>query len=217
MEMNFEMVTARWKRGAYYLVWIAGNRLLGDGSYIWRIFRARFWRFWVGAHPADIPFMLGVGGQRKSVSLEITGLGKLSPHQEPVGIVRIACLEGFTFGHDAVLAAMNASGLEAFTAALSRAREQGVSRLDTEGRVHTFRLEAGAADVELSDDDDDRVEWRLSPETIDEMIDKLAGMRDNGPCHNYIDISTPAETLVLSLDEYFEPSAVVHTSPFGYF
>jgi hypothetical protein len=76
-EMNLEMVVARWKRMLYYFVLIAGYWLKGDGSYAWTIFRARFWRFWLGAPIGDILFMLGAAGQRKSVSLEITGLGKL--------------------------------------------------------------------------------------------------------------------------------------------
>jgi hypothetical protein len=77
MEMNIEMVTARWKRAMYYLLWIAGYWLMGDGSYVWKFFRKRFWRFWLGAPIGDISFMLSAAGQRKSVSLEITGLGKL--------------------------------------------------------------------------------------------------------------------------------------------
>ena len=77
MEMNIEMVTARWKRAMYYLLWIAGYWLMGDGSYVWKFFRKRFWRFWLGAPIGDILFMLAAAGQRKSVSLEITGLGKL--------------------------------------------------------------------------------------------------------------------------------------------
>lgn len=145
------------------------------------------------------------------------GPQSMSPEQQPIAIVRVASLHEFKFGRAAVLAAMNVSGLDAFAAALGRAREQGAARLDTEGRLHTFWREVGAADVNLQGDLDDRVEWRLNPKTTDEMIEMLAGMRDHGPCHNYVDIATPADTLVLSLDEYFEPSAVVHTSPFGYF
>jgi Macrocin-O-methyltransferase (TylF) len=76
-EMNLEMVTARWKRIAYFLVLIAGYWLKGDGSYAWTFFRRRFWRFWLGAPMGDILFLLGAAGQRKSVSLQITGLGKL--------------------------------------------------------------------------------------------------------------------------------------------
>jgi Methyltransferase domain len=78
-EMNVEMVAARWKRAVYYLGVIAVYWLMGDGSYAWRSFGRRFWRFWLGAPVGDIRFMLGAAGQRKSVSLEITGLGKLAP------------------------------------------------------------------------------------------------------------------------------------------
>jgi len=76
-EMNFGMVTSRLKRAVYYLVLIALYWSVGDGSYVWTFFRKRFWRFWLGAPMGDILFMLGAAGQRKSVSLEITGLGKL--------------------------------------------------------------------------------------------------------------------------------------------
>jgi hypothetical protein len=88
MEMNLEMVTSRWKRATYYLPWIAGYWLVGDGSYVWQFFRKRFWRFWLDAPLGDILFMLGAAGQRKSVSLEITSLGKLErtrPHEQANG------------------------------------------------------------------------------------------------------------------------------------
>ena len=85
MEMNAEMiVAARWKRVVYYLHGIAWYWLMGDGSYIWKFFRRRFWRFWLGAPIGDILFMLGAAGQRKSVSLEITGLGRLDQTQPAV-------------------------------------------------------------------------------------------------------------------------------------
>ncbi|GAY14819.1 hypothetical protein MSZK_15450 [Mycobacterium sp. shizuoka-1] len=74
-EMNAEMVTSRWKRPLYRLAAVAVHLL--DGRYLWKIFSRRFWRFWLGAPPGDILFMLGAAGVRKSVSLEITGLGTL--------------------------------------------------------------------------------------------------------------------------------------------
>lgn len=76
-EMNVEMVTARWRRVLYYVLAIAGYWLIGPSRYAWTFFRRPFWRFWLGAPIGDILFMLGAAGQRKSVSLEITGLGKL--------------------------------------------------------------------------------------------------------------------------------------------
>jgi hypothetical protein len=78
-EMNLEMVAAPWKRVLYFLIDIILYWSIGDGSYAWMFFRRRFWRFWLGAPIGDIFFMLGAAGQRKSVSLEITGLGKLDP------------------------------------------------------------------------------------------------------------------------------------------
>jgi hypothetical protein len=75
--MNAEMVTAPWKRAMYFMAAIAVHLL--DGRYLWKIFTKRFWRFRLGAPIGDILFMLGAAGLRKSVSLEITGLGKLDP------------------------------------------------------------------------------------------------------------------------------------------
>ncbi|OBK32893.1 methyltransferase [Mycobacterium sp. 1165196.3] len=79
MEMNIGMTISRWKRMLYYLVAIPAYWLIGEGSHVWKFFRAPFWRFWLGAHVGDMLFMLGAVGSRKSVSLEITGLGKLEP------------------------------------------------------------------------------------------------------------------------------------------
>jgi hypothetical protein len=77
MEMNVEMIKARWTRVFYYCISIPLYWLFGDGKYAWACFRKRFWRFWLGAPLGDIRFLLGVAGSRKSVSLEITGLGTL--------------------------------------------------------------------------------------------------------------------------------------------
>ena len=77
-EMNVEMVAARWKRSAYRVLEVGVYWLAGNGKYAWAFLGRRFWRFWLGAPVGDILFMLGATGQRKSVSLEITGLGKLA-------------------------------------------------------------------------------------------------------------------------------------------
>ena len=72
------MVAARWKRSAYRVLEVGVYWLAGNGKYAWAFLGRRFWRFWLGAPVGDILFMLGATGQRKSVSLEITGLGKLA-------------------------------------------------------------------------------------------------------------------------------------------
>jgi len=74
-EMNASAVRAPWKRAMYYGAAVTLHLL--DGRYLWKIFTKRYWRFWLGAPIGDIVFMLGAAGLRKSVSLEITGLGKL--------------------------------------------------------------------------------------------------------------------------------------------
>lgn len=83
MEMNVEMVAPRWKRVLYYFLAITAYWLIGDGRFVWTFFRKPFWRFWLGAPVGDIIFMLSAAGQRKSVSLEITGLGKLGRTSYP--------------------------------------------------------------------------------------------------------------------------------------
>lgn len=84
-EMNVEMVAARWKRVLYYVVWIAVHWSMSAGAYPWTFFGRRFLRFWLGAPIGDILFRLGAAGQRKSVSLEITGLGKLDRTRSSAG------------------------------------------------------------------------------------------------------------------------------------
>jgi Methyltransferase domain len=77
MEMNVAMVTDRMKRFLHRMQWLQAQRFLGDGSYVWKLWDKRFWRFWLGAPWGDIRFMIGTVGQRKSVSLTITDPGRL--------------------------------------------------------------------------------------------------------------------------------------------
>ncbi len=78
MELNIEMITASWKRALAYLIAIPLFWLVGEGRFASGFYRRPFWRFWLGAPISDMMFLLGAAGSRKSVSLEITGLGKLS-------------------------------------------------------------------------------------------------------------------------------------------
>jgi hypothetical protein len=78
MEMNIEMITARWKRASFYILAIPLYWTVGEGRFASAFFRRPFWRFWLGAPTSDLVFLLGAAGSRKSVSLEITGLGTLN-------------------------------------------------------------------------------------------------------------------------------------------
>lgn len=71
-------------------------------------------------------------------------------------------------GEDVVLLAMDGAGLATFLAALRRATRHGSGRLQHRGRVHDFVLEAGAADVALTDD---RMVWQLDRAMVVEIIE----------------------------------------------
>ena len=124
--------------------------------------------------------------------------------------IRVALLEEFR-GGTVVLLAMDSAGLGVFSAALDQALTYGAWRFGHQRRIHQYQLQAGAADVELHDT---RVEWRLDHAKTVEMIDKLTAMRNSGPCHQYVDISTPTDTLVLCVDEYIHPAWLAR-SPFS--
>lgn len=106
---------------------------------------------------------------------------------------------------DVVLLAMDGAGLETFLAALTLAERNGSAQLQHRKRLHEFVIAAGAADIDLAGD---RVVWRLDHAVAVDIIEALTGLSGNeGPCHQFIDDTAgPAPTLVLSKDEYIEPS-----------
>src|ERR1700733_14783802 len=117
-----------------------------------------------------------------------------------VAVVRAEFAEKFNFGDDAVLLAMDSAGAGVFLAALIQAEQQGSSRLDLGGTTHQFRIEPGATDIAFHDGD---VMWRLDPAKAAEIAELLTEMvKRPGPGHYYVDISSPADTLVLSQEEY---------------
>lgn len=117
-----------------------------------------------------------------------------------MNIIRVELLTEFMSDDDVVLLAMDAAGVATFADALNDAVRVGSSRLEHGGVVHDFVIQAGAADIEMGED---HAVWRLDRTKAVEIVDALTAMRDaDGPGHNYVDISTPTTTLVLSRDEY---------------
>jgi hypothetical protein len=106
-------------------------------------------------------------------------------------------------GETVVLLAMDGGGLAAFISAVAEAiqgRARTSSQLRHAGAIHLFAVEDGKADVELQKA---HITWRFSPSKLAEVLEKLEAMKASpGPCHQYVDIASPAETLVLSRDEY---------------
>jgi hypothetical protein len=117
-----------------------------------------------------------------------------------MNIIRVELLPDFMWGDDVVLLAMDSAGVATFADALDDAVRLGSSRLEHGGVMHEFVMQAGAADIEMGED---RVVWRLDRTKAVEIVDDLTAIRDaDGPGHNYVDISSPTTTLVLSRDEY---------------
>jgi hypothetical protein len=98
------------------------------------------------------------------------------------------------------LLVMDDAGVTIFVTALRSAAQRGASQLEHGGVTRRFVIQEGAADIELGED---RVVWRLDHAKAVEIVEGLAVMSGSDrPGHNYVEISTPTKTLVLSRDEY---------------
>jgi hypothetical protein len=119
-----------------------------------------------------------------------------------MGEIRVELAPEFK-GETVVLLAMDGGGLNAFTSAVAAAIQKkpgSSSQLSHAGATHVFAIEDGKADVELQKG---CTTWCFSPSKLAEVLEKLDAMKASpGPCHHYVDISSPAKTLVLSRDEY---------------
>jgi hypothetical protein len=121
-----------------------------------------------------------------------------------MSVLRINYMTNFHYGDDVVLVTMDRHGLYELHAALLDATEHGASRLDHDGVVHEFRIEPGAADIELQPI---HVVWKLDQTRATEIVEDLAvlGEGEHRACHQYVDdMKTPAEVLILSRDEYVD-------------
>ncbi|WP_243841369.1 hypothetical protein [Mycobacterium sp. DL592] len=121
-----------------------------------------------------------------------------------MSIVRVNFLPEFHFGDDAVLLTVDGDGLEAFGAALNQAIINRSSQLRHDGNEQEFYIEHDAASIELSPG---HIIWRLDEAKAAEIADDLAVLsnpRNSGKTagHLYVDITSPADTLVISRDEY---------------
>lgn len=112
-------------------------------------------------------------------------------------VIRVNFLPEFYLGDDAVLLTLDGSGVELLAAAVTEARNYGSSRLVHDGITHEFVIESGSAAVELNPT---RVVWRLDDAKAAVIAADLAAL--GGVGHFYVDMSSPAETLVISRDEY---------------
>lgn len=121
-----------------------------------------------------------------------------------MSVIRVHLVPEFHFGDDAVVLALDGDGVADVLAAINEAIRVGSSRLQSAGVTHEFRIESGFAAVELNPT---HVLWRLDGAKADEIAGDLEALSGtDGPTagHFYVDIATPAETLVISRDEYVD-------------
>ncbi|RAV12591.1 hypothetical protein DQP57_09705 [Mycobacterium colombiense] len=117
-----------------------------------------------------------------------------------MSVIYAELAEKLYMGDDAVLLAMDTAGVDTVLAALTEAAQQASARLDHGATIHQFIIEPEAAEIEFRDG---AVVWRLDAAVAAEIIELLTEMHDHpGSGHHYVDISKPADLLVLSMNEY---------------
>jgi hypothetical protein len=116
-----------------------------------------------------------------------------------MSVIRVNFLPEFDFGHDAVVLTMDHAGVDDVIAILKRAEPGRPSVFEHDGVTQEFYIEPDGADIELKKT---HIVWRLDRAKADEIIDYLDTLREPRAGHQYVDIVTPAETLVLSCNEY---------------
>jgi len=121
-----------------------------------------------------------------------------------MSVVRVNFLPEFYLGDDAVLLTLDGSGVDKMKDAMDEARKNRSARFLHKGVAQEFHIEPGAATVDLSPT---RVVWRLDPAKAAEISENLVALSapiDSSKTagHFYVDMTSPAETLVISRDEY---------------
>ena len=123
-----------------------------------------------------------------------------------MSVLRVNYVTNFYYGDPAVVVTLDGAGVEEMLAAVQAAVTEGASVLKHDGVIQEFRLQPGAADVDM---EPTRIVWRLDAAKATEIAEYLDSLRTPDPRsvqsgHQYVDLVTPIETLILSRDEYVE-------------
>jgi hypothetical protein len=115
--------------------------------------------------------------------------------------IHAGLVEGFYLDDDAVLLILNDGGTSTFLAVLTRAAQHGSAQLDLGDITYQFVIEAGAAHVEFGAR---TVVWRFDEAKAAEVIELLSAAVQSTHIagHHYVDITAPADLLVLSYNEH---------------
>jgi hypothetical protein len=138
------------------------------------------------------------------------GTGDLPPSEgAKMAIFRIGFFAGYDDGYDAVLVGADRDGMRMLQSAARSARDNGSASFEFDTIKHHILRQGGAADIELGPQN---VVWRFDDAALAEMLDLIEPLVDIiKPAHNYLDLNSPAETLILSVDE------LTHGGPFAEF
>jgi hypothetical protein len=118
-----------------------------------------------------------------------------------VPIFRVGFFSDFDCGYDAVLVGADRDGMRMFQSAVRSAHDDGAASFEFNAIKHHIVRQDGAADIELGTQ---TIAWRFDDTKLIEMLNLIEPLVDIAkPAHNYLDdLNRPAETLILSVDEY---------------
>jgi hypothetical protein len=125
-----------------------------------------------------------------------------------MAVLRVQLFEDI--GTPAILVNADREGMLLFQSAVRSAHESGEATIEFNAIKHHVVRQDAAADIEVGPH---TVVWRFDDAKLVEMLDLIPPLVDiPGPGHQYVDyIKSPAEVLVLSVDEY------LGHAPFGEF
>jgi hypothetical protein len=116
-----------------------------------------------------------------------------------MAIFRVGFFSEFDCGYDAVLVGADRDGMHMLQSAVRSARDNGSANFEVDTIEHHIIRQDGAADIELGPEN---VVWRFDDAALTEMLDLIEPLVEIiKPAHNYLDLNSPAETLILSVDE----------------
>ena len=123
-----------------------------------------------------------------------------------MSVIRVNYVTDFYYGAPAVVVTLDGAGVEEMLAAVQAAVTEGSSVLEHNGVIQEFRLQPGAADIDM---EPTRIVWRLDAAKVTEIAEYLETLRTPDPRsvlsgHQYVDLVRPIETLILSRDEYVD-------------
>jgi hypothetical protein len=126
-----------------------------------------------------------------------------------MAIFRVGFFPDFDLGDAVVLVGADRDGMRMFQSAVRSAHEDGAASFEFDAIKHSVVRQDGAADIELGSQ---TVVWRFDDGKLLETLDLIEPLVDTeGPGHQYVDLNSPVDLLILSVDEY------THGGPFAAF